>query len=459
MKIKLISGPEKNPLDISVGSARTCYSQSLKDPDSVSNWDKKIPLAQDLLASGHHTTLQHAHFTFSFEGVSRFAIWRFFHAHRFYNSDQVSQRYAKIDTENYYLPETLHNRSELEEMHKTLIENYLKLTDIIEQEFKKSDNKVEVKIARKKAMENARYILPQSILANMYHTINLSTLLRYFAISKSDIEGIEEISTIINLMVNEVIEKYPETKHLFDKVNQKEKILKPDQSIFNRTEGMQFNNGVELINISKNVIDFTGNYEYYSDTTGSYTLFSMPESISSFSFKFDISLSADAQNQRHRTSIGIRPELKNEILKINNFNEFIKVQYVPEVFTKNKEAMDIFNSSMQIIFENIPETNLNYVPYILPNSFQITILETTNFSDFAHKAKMRLCLNAQEEIREITENMVKTLSEEGVLIDLFVPPCVSRFISGIKPTCSEGARFCGIKEWKKDKYKKFTGLS
>ena len=71
---------------------------------------------------------------------------------------------------------------------------------------------------------------------------------------------------------------------------------------------------------------------------------------------------------------------------------------------------------------------------------------------------MRLCLNAQEEIREITDNMVLALSEKGVNTDFFVPPCVSRFIAGIYPTCSEGDRFCGIKEWKLDKYKHITNL-
>ena len=53
-------------------------------------------LYADLFAAGHHTTFQHATFVFVLDNVSRLAIWSFFHAHPFYNSEQVSQRYREV---------------------------------------------------------------------------------------------------------------------------------------------------------------------------------------------------------------------------------------------------------------------------------------------------------------------------------------------------------------------------
>ena len=46
--------------------------------------------------AGHHTVFQHAHFQFALSNVSRQFVWSFLHAHPFYNSEQVSQRYVAV---------------------------------------------------------------------------------------------------------------------------------------------------------------------------------------------------------------------------------------------------------------------------------------------------------------------------------------------------------------------------
>lgn len=446
MKVNLISGPEISPLVLSVGSARTCYSKTLKKPVDVENWDKKIDLANDLLTSGHHTTLQHANFTFTFEGVSRLAIWRFFHAHRFYNSDQISQRYAVIDSQNFYLGNYT-NDSKIIEFHKNIVNKYFELTSLLEEDFKLSKNKVEVKNANKKAMENARYILPQSIFANMYHTINLSVLFRYYASCKAICNASNEITDIVNLMVNEVLTKYPDLQTLFDNIKQLDKLPEFEESYFS-----DINDFSKIISFNNN-FDIAGDYDFYSNPTGVYSLFHTPESNNTFTTKINISLSADAQNQRHRTAVGVRPNLNKELKKVGDFNEFLLKQYIPKIFNENKKAKEIFIEAMKLTYEMINYVDLDYKPYLLPNSYKIIIIETNSISDFIHKSKMRLCLTAQEEIRYITENMVRYLKLKGFNGKLFVPPCVSRFNAGIKPTCSEGSRFCGIREWQKEKYK------
>ena len=54
---------------------------------------------------GHHTVYQHAHFEFGLENVSRQFVWSFLHAHPFYNSEQQSQRYVRLDRAQAYVPE------------------------------------------------------------------------------------------------------------------------------------------------------------------------------------------------------------------------------------------------------------------------------------------------------------------------------------------------------------------
>jgi thymidylate synthase ThyX len=64
--------------------------------DRADRRERALKLYADLFAAGHHTTFQHANFTFVLDNVSRLAIWSFFHAHPHYNSEQVSQRYREV---------------------------------------------------------------------------------------------------------------------------------------------------------------------------------------------------------------------------------------------------------------------------------------------------------------------------------------------------------------------------
>src|ERR687889_2941167 len=81
---KLVYGPEPEGLS------------PVKAADRAHRRERALRLYADLFAAGHHTTFQHATFVFVLDNVSRLAIWSFFHAHPFYNSEQVSQRYREV---------------------------------------------------------------------------------------------------------------------------------------------------------------------------------------------------------------------------------------------------------------------------------------------------------------------------------------------------------------------------
>jgi len=440
MKIELLEN-KVNPIDLSVGSARTCYSVNLKTPGDITDWEGKGKLLLDLFKSGHHTTLQHVNFTFLMEGISRLSIWRFFHSHRFYNSDQVSQRYTEVKEGSF----KKFDSERIESYHKSLMSKYQEITNILIPIYEASENKVERKLAKKKAMENARYILPQSVLANMYHTINLSTLLRY-VIGKPLVEDCnEEVSEIVSEMVSEVVSKYPDLKDIFNYVE--EISLNAD---FSDSENIL--KDIELDSCVSKLIESTSfnsiKNSFIGETSGVAALFNTSLGLESFTFNLKLSLSADAQNQRHRTAYSIRPSLSKMIE--SNKHDY----YIPEIFYQSEEALELYSEA---IYESkaIVKEFKDLSPYLLLNGFQIPIVEVNNALDFIHKSEKRLCLNSQEEITKMTWSMVLNLIENektkkyGLTL---APPCYHRFISDKTPICPEGSRFCGIKEWKNEKY-------
>src|SRR5512145_494065 len=94
------------PYDGAIAAARTCYAPRVVDASEVTpaQRDSIGPLTFE---AGHHTVYQHAHFEFGLENVSRQFVWAFLHAHPFYNSEQSSQRFVRLDEVRAYVPEGL----------------------------------------------------------------------------------------------------------------------------------------------------------------------------------------------------------------------------------------------------------------------------------------------------------------------------------------------------------------
>src|SRR5215212_7424480 len=117
---KLVYGPEPEGLS------------PVKEADRAHRRERAMKPYADLFAAGHHTTLQHANFVFVLDNVSRLAIWSFFHAHPFYNSEQVSQRYREVTGETMVTPDL--PSAELEIYSSAIqraLEGYRNLTDLL----------------------------------------------------------------------------------------------------------------------------------------------------------------------------------------------------------------------------------------------------------------------------------------------------------------------------------------
>jgi len=450
MKAKL----SKNlPTNVAAASARSCYSSTIVTPEKVENWEKKVPLLKDLFKSGHHTTMQHTTFTFEIEGMSRLLIWRLLHSHAHYNSDQVSQRYAKIglDESTYYYPESV-DKDKTQVLFAKLHKAYTQLTEKLTAIYEKDENKVIQKIANKKAMEMARYVLPQATKAHLFHSINFITALRYIKAADIIPEADTEAKEFAKIIEDTLIAADPAYEEII-LIAKKQNASFPNMD-FSRFPALDIGEDTKVFDIT------TGHglpdSENYANGLNMNALFYPTETLSSFTIRMRLSLSADAQNQRHRTSLGLR-----EPLLVTMYNNTGKTPedkcYIPDIILQNEELHEIYMGAIEEAFTFIDdiskECNPKDIPYFLPNAFQIEVIEKNDISNFSHKAKLRTCLNAQEEIRDLTEDIIKQLDKENLEeIDYLVPPCVSRSRNGINPACSEGARFCGIKLWKDKKY-------
>ncbi|MBA3643085.1 MAG: FAD-dependent thymidylate synthase, partial [Chloroflexia bacterium] len=192
----------------------------LKASDRAHRRERALRLYADLFAAGHHTTLQHATFVFVLDNVSRLAIWSFFHAHPFYNSEQVSQRYREVTGETMVTPALPEAEAAIyQEAMARGLAGYRRLTELLTPDMqeryarvfparaKAKDPEAERRLAdavMKRAQEVARYVLPLATPAHFYHTVNGLTLLRYHVLANQP-DAPNEVRYIVRRMVDEVL--------------------------------------------------------------------------------------------------------------------------------------------------------------------------------------------------------------------------------------------------------------
>src|SRR3979490_2691506 len=92
-----------HPFDSAIAAARACYGPRLIGPEEITD-KQRLNIGAATFFSGHHTVYQHAHFEFGLENISRQFVWSFLHAHPFYNPENQSQPYARLDRAQAYIP-------------------------------------------------------------------------------------------------------------------------------------------------------------------------------------------------------------------------------------------------------------------------------------------------------------------------------------------------------------------
>ena len=195
MDLVIVTGPPQvtlrsaslKPYDGAIAAARTCYSPRVIGTDEVTP-AQRASIGPLTFAGGHHTVYQHAHFEFGLENVSRQFVWSFLHSHPFYNSEQSSQRFVRLDEVRALVPEGLGAEaravyegsvlgawSAYQRLNELLRPDTLRIMSELRHLSPNAAEKRKKRVAReaeKKAIETARYVIPLAAFTSMVHTVS-----------------------------------------------------------------------------------------------------------------------------------------------------------------------------------------------------------------------------------------------------------------------------------------------
>ncbi|MBE6849744.1 MAG: FAD-dependent thymidylate synthase [Ruminococcus sp.] len=171
-------------------AAKLCYSDTDAmhlmegmDDEAAGNFVK-------MLASlGHESPIEHVSFTFGIEGVSRTLLAQITR-HRIASFSVQSQRYVKQEQFEYITPPEIAANPETAEIYTAAMNDslaaYNRLADLLEerhfQDFLAQGlpEKTARSKAEKKAIEDARFVLPNACETKMVLTMNARSLLNFF---------------------------------------------------------------------------------------------------------------------------------------------------------------------------------------------------------------------------------------------------------------------------------------
>jgi len=486
------------PYDGAIAAARTCYAPRVIAVEEVTPAQRETigPLTFE---AGHHTVYQHAHFEFGLENVSRQFVWSFLHSHPFYNSEQSSQRFVRLDRIAAHVPPGLGQkaRAVFEEGVATAWESYRSLSQILRQDTARiltdlrhvgprASDKRKNKVAReseKKAIELARYVIPVAAHTSMVHTVSGIVLHRLHRMMRSG-DAPAEGAAVVQTMVDQVRAIDP---FFFDRVG--EGPLPEGELAEARFPRLRGSGDAEAARLDallgdrlSLLVDWSGRAEATTADAVRAVLGASPAEVSdaealgrvldpsqnrqrletlqlavhspltralhhaSYTFLKRLSHTADSQDQRHRMVPGSRP--------LMTLTDTEKPDYVlPPLVKANAQAHEIYAREMERAWAAKNRlldmgASLEEALYLLPNAKALRFHESGSLLYLAHKWTMRTCFNAQEEIwRASMEELEQVRAVHPQLAAHMGPPCVLR-AGRITPTCTEGEHFCGVPVWR-----------
>ncbi|HET8645508.1 MAG TPA: FAD-dependent thymidylate synthase, partial [Vicinamibacteria bacterium] len=436
------------PYDGAIAAARTCYSPRVIGVEEVtpSQRDSIGPLTFD---AGHHTVYQHAHFEFGLQNVSRQFVWSFLHAHPFYNSEQSSQRFVRLDRIAVHVPQDLGPaaRQLFEEGIAAAWESYRSLSQILGQDTARivsglrgvgpraSDKRRQraAREAEKKAIELARYVIPVAAHTSMVHTVSGIVLHRLYRMMRTG-DAPAESAAVVQAMVGHVRALDPA---FFERVGEgplAEAELAESRFPATRAAGDAEASRLDALlgpRVSL-LVDWSGRAERTAADAVRAVLGAAPEALSdedaldgllhparnryrletlqlavhsplaralhhaSYTFLKKLSHTADSQDQRHRMVPGSRP--------LMTLTDSARPDYIlPPLVAANARAHELYVQAMErawaaknrLLDMGAP---LASALYLLPNAKALRFHESGSLIYLAHKWTMRTCFNAQEEI-------------------------------------------------------------
>lgn len=481
------------PFQNVVDTARTCYSAG----GIVEGSEGYESLAKSIYQAGHHTTFQHPTFQFAIENISRHCLWSFLHAHTFYNSEQVSQRYVKVKAGHFVTPRL---EGEAAAVYASALEaaqtSYTRLTKMLfgvaEAEYfrlfpARGRAPEEWKSTiRKRCYETARYVLPVATTAYLYHTVSGLTLLRYVRLCQSG-DTPAESRLLAQAMLAELLKHDPSFEAVLEQPLPAEDLPEhlalatlgqatadwrgeTDARLGGRmavlvseaagqerllADSVRLLLGVGVGQLSDEdairlALDPAQN-RVLGQTLNLSSHHQLSRCLSHVHYVFlkKISHTADSQNQRHRMTPASRPVVARHLGEAPDYA-------TPRLLLEDEKAHKEYTQAMSRAWEAMHRLRAlgveeQWVQYLLPNAVNLRFYESADLLNLRHKHVMRLCYNAQEEIWQASVDEAMQIRTVNPLIGQFLlPPCGVRHLARQKPICPEGDRYCGVRVWKLD---------
>lgn len=484
------------PYDGAIAAARTCYSSRVIESEEITERQRQNigPLT---FGGGHHTVFQHATFEFSLSGISRQLVWSFLHGFPFYNTEQQSQRYVRLDEVTAHVPPSLMGgdkerfKASIDESWRAygaLTQSLIPVTKRILSDLWRLPTRKSIAFgkniereAEKRAIETARYVLPIACHTAMVYTVSgivLHRLRRMARVGDVPIEAMDVVGRMIHevecvdadffskigdapLESDEVVESQYSVAGLGDPIA----IEAFDKSLDGRSSRLiDYSQRAPEV-IADAVRNVLGRFDlddeaalemvldpaknrYRVDTLNVSTHAPIMRTLAHayYTFRRKLSHTADSQDQRHRTVPGSRPLLSRTVPGSVDVIE-------PELISDDPSARELFREAVgaawhargQLLDAGVePELAL----YVLPNALAVRFDESGSLLDLIHKWTMRTCLNAQREIWRASMDEIEQVGEvHPSLIKHVGPPCYVR-TGVVRPRCTEGSHFCGVPVWK-----------
>lgn len=189
MKVKLITYTPDPEQTIAV-AARLCYSPSTIDEVSEALTPEKTAKFVEMLSDlGHDSPVEHASFTFGIEEVSR-SLLAEITRHRIASFSVQSQRYVTENHFSYVTPPAIAEIPEAaEEFQRAMAEDqehYERLADMLRKKHRAAFEAEGMspdaarKAAEKRAIEDARFVLPNACTTKILMTMNVRSLRNFF---------------------------------------------------------------------------------------------------------------------------------------------------------------------------------------------------------------------------------------------------------------------------------------
>lgn len=207
LNVKLLSYTQ-NPELLIATSGKLCYSASDIEALMEKQTPEMVERFVNMLVDMHHESpLEHVSFSFAIEGVSR-SLTHQLVRHRIASYSQQSQRYVNLDKSfNYIVPKRIEERRYIEQRFEKAMEDafehYVAISRMLLESFMYEfyienideyspdapiefieevmvrDYKKEYNAMIKKAIEDARAVLPNACETKIVCTMNLRTLINF----------------------------------------------------------------------------------------------------------------------------------------------------------------------------------------------------------------------------------------------------------------------------------------